>query len=123
MLPMPLNLVDLYGINAGDGKQLPKMISLTADGNLSDSKSSDYSLPKVVALAASDSYLLILREDGILYSIDPETGKVKEKLEFRKQMQNVRGFKIRKNGLYYFDDAQLGKSTRLFLWRKNQANR
>ena len=105
------------------------MISLTADGNLSDSKSSDNSLPKVVALAASDSYLLILREDGILYSIDPETGKVKEKLEFRKQMQNVRGFKIRKNGLYYFDDAQLyvydidrKKHTPIPL-EKNQANR
>lgn len=107
VLPMPLNLVDLYGINTGDGKQLPKMISLAADGSLSDSKSSENSLPKVAALAASDSYLLILREDGILYSIDPETGKVKEELEFRKQMQNVRGFKIRKNGLYYFDDAQL----------------
>ena len=107
VLPMPLNLVDLYG-NATDGrKQLPQMISLTADGNLSDSESDENSLPKVVALAASDSYLLILREDGVLYSIDPETGKVKEKSEFKKPVNNIKGFKIKQDDVYYFDDTQL----------------
>lgn len=85
VLPMPLNLVDLYGIEMEKDKHVPK----------------------TVALAATDTYLLILREDGMLYSVDPETGKVKKRIEFKKQTNDIKGFKIRRNNLYYFEGNKL----------------
>lgn len=102
ILPMPLSLSDLYGI---DMESVSETVKLTADGRMSNSNSS--SLPKVVALAATDTYLLLLREDGILYSIDPETGRVKNKVEFKRQVADIKGFKIKKDDLYYFIGNEL----------------
>lgn len=103
VLPMPLRLADLYG---ADVESTSETVALMSMNRISENESKKI-FPKVVALAATDSYLLILRQDGMLYFIDPESGKVQRKIKFEKSFSEIRGFKIKGHDLYYFIDDKL----------------
>lgn len=85
LLPMPYALTDLYGIGSEDGKA-----SL-----------------KAIALAATDMDLVLLREDGELYLLDPETCLVREKIKLLNCTADVKGFRLKGKELYYFDCGEL----------------
>ncbi|WP_148480447.1 hypothetical protein [Parabacteroides johnsonii] len=79
-LPMPYPLTELYGINVDKGNELPK----------------------VYALVATDSDLALLREDGMLYLIDPDNCMVKKQIRFKTQMDGINGIRLKGKELYYF---------------------
>jgi len=85
ILPMPYPLTDLFGLQPENEEKLPK----------------------VFALAATDIDLVLLLENGELYRIDPETGRINQKIKFKDQTNGLSGIRLKGKDLYYFANGEL----------------
>ncbi len=84
-LPMPYPLADLYDVKLAEGEKPLK----------------------VLAMAATDEVLALLREDGKLLVVDPETAEVRKTIDFPIFEDGVKAFGLKGETIFWFAGRQL----------------